>query len=150
MANPTARHLAQQLAEIDTAVTDAITRTLTQAAERMEADARAMIGTEPDIWPALATATIAEKARLGFSGQISPTDPLLRTGDLRESITAQADADGITLGSSSPIATYQERGTARIPPRPFLATTMRAHVDEITHSHAGTVAETIRAALQRR
>lgn len=149
MAN-TPRETARLLAEIDQAIPAAIHRTLTSAAERLQADARAMVGTEPAIWPALATATIAQKQRLGFTGHVSPTDPLLRTGQLRESITATADPDGITLASSDPVMTFHEHGTARMPARPVLAPTIAASIDEIGHALAGSVAETIRTILSRR
>ncbi len=95
-------------------------------------DAKALIGHEIDRWPPLADRTVAEKQRLGYVGQISPTDPLLRTGDMRESIKPDAEltAYGVegVVGSGSKIALYQEMGTSRIPPRPFLAEAM-AHIE---------------------
>lgn len=131
-------------------IPEAIARTLTAAGERLQAEARALIGTEPAIWPALAESTVEEKTRLGFTGQVSETDPLLRTGELRASITATADPDGITLGSTSPIAAWMEQGTMHVPARPFLAPTVAAHAEDIAHSVADAVAETIRNALRQR
>ena len=95
-------------------------------------DAKSLIGHELDRWPPLAESTIAEKQRLGYVGQVSGTDPLLRTGDMRETIKAHAEltasgAEGV-VGSGSKIALYQEVGTHRIPPRPFLAEAM-AHIE---------------------
>lgn len=91
-------------------------------------EAQAMIGHELEEWPALAPRTVAEKQARGFTGQISETDPLLRTGKLRDSIERTAEetaagAEGV-LGSSDPVAEYQEMGTPKIPPRPFLAPSM--------------------------
>jgi hypothetical protein len=149
MASDTNR-ITQALADFERDLPARITATLTAAAERMQADARAMIGTEPDIWPALATATIAEKARQGFTGHVTATDPLLRTGALRQSITADADADGITLASDSDLMPYFENGTDRMPPRPVLAPTMAAHAEEIAHAVAGSVSEALRSALRSR
>lgn len=91
-------------------------------------DAEALIGQELDVWPPLADSTVAEKERLGYTGQVSDTDPLLRTGELRGSIEADAEgtATGVegVIGSNSQVALWQEMGTAKIPPRPFLATAM--------------------------
>jgi phage gpG-like protein len=100
--------------------------------EAVAVEAKELIGHESPKWPALAEATIAEKQRLGFTGQVSATDPLLRTGDLRESIKVEVEvspygATGV-VGSESLIALWQELGTANakhaIPPRPFLSTAM--------------------------
>jgi len=54
--------------------------------------------------------------------------PLLRTGEMRDSIEIDAphhEAPGVVVGyvfSNNPIARYQEMGTEHIPPRPFLST----------------------------
>lgn len=91
-------------------------------------EAKAMIGHELPEWPPLAPSTVAEKARLGFTGQVSDTDPLLRTGRLRDSIKAEAEAIGYlvegVIGSDDSVAADQELGTSKIPPRPFLAPAM--------------------------
>jgi len=96
-------------------------------------DAEALIGQELPQWPPLAESTIAEKQRLGYTGQVSATDPLLRTGELRGSIESDAErtATGVegVVGSNSKVALYQEMGTAKIPPRPFLATAMMRSED---------------------
>lgn len=92
-------------------------------------DAKSLIGQELSEWPALAESTVAEKERLGYTGAVSATDPLLRTGELRDSIKADAElspggAIGM-VGSNDPIAEYQELGTSRIPPRPFMSLALR-------------------------
>lgn len=68
-------------------------------------------------WPELTRETQADRVRQGFT----PNDPLLRSGDLRDSIESTAAPDGFLVGSQSEIAVYQELGTEHIPPRPFLA-----------------------------
>jgi len=83
--------------------------------------ARQSIGTYRYKWPQLAEATQAERAREGFP----PNKPLLRTGDLRDSISAFVQMYGpehgrAVVGSTSDIAVYQELGTRSIPPRSFL------------------------------
>jgi HK97 gp10 family phage protein len=67
-------------------------------------------------WATLAESTEAEKARLGY-----PADaPLLREGDLRDSISHEVTGLDAVVGSTSPIAPFQEFGTSKMPPRPFI------------------------------
>lgn len=101
--------------------------------------AKGLIGMEQDAWPALADRTIAEKERMGWTGRVSATDPLLARGDLRSSIGYTADQSGVTLGSTDPVAPFQEHGTARIPPRPFIEPTMFQHGQEAAETIAGHV-----------
>jgi len=90
-----------------------------------EIAAKKMIGHELSIWKPLDEVTIERKEREGFTGQVSATDPLLRTGEMRESISYEVipNPEGATviIGSSSKHAIYQELGTPTIPPRPFLS-----------------------------
>lgn len=73
------------------------------------------VGPFPE-WEELADSTEMQKARAGY-----PVDsPLLRTGEMRDSISYHASPAGFEVGSPSEIAVYQEFGTATIPPRPFL------------------------------
>lgn len=72
-------------------------------------------------WAELADSTKADRVRQGFP----ENDPLLRTGEMRDSIGHSVVATGVgtvegTVGSTSQIAVYQELGTDRIPPRSFL------------------------------
>lgn len=103
------------------------------------------IGHEMQEWAPLSEATmegfehpygfwIKGKRELGFTGQESPTDPLLRTGKLRDSIRAESDTASMTVGSDLQVAVYQELGTHNeltgdIPPRPFLALALRNSQD---------------------
>ncbi len=100
------------------------------AAEEGEAFSRGLIGQERPEWRPLARRTIREKLEEGFGGQVSATDPLLRTGKMRSSISGKAvrlpTGVAIVIGSADPVARDQELGTARIPPRPFLAAAMVA------------------------
>lgn len=81
---------------------------------------------------------IPGKIELGYVGHVSATDPLLRTGALRDSIGMYVQGDEAVIGSPLDTALWQELGTVRpdgaIPPRPFLALAM-SRVDE----HAGEV-----------
>ena len=98
---------------------------LTKAAEHIRDECKALIGTEDEAWAALAVSTISEKERLGYVGQVSATDPLLRSGEFRESwAVGPVDPRQATVGSSNPLAPYFERGTSRMPARPVLGTVL--------------------------
>lgn len=105
------------------AVGEEVTHHLAEkAAEIIKDDAQKRIGeyqeyTGPfNSWKPLAEATVADRIAQGFT----PDDPLLRTGELRDSIEAVVKGNEAVVGSTSEIAMYQELGTAKIPPRPFL------------------------------
>lgn len=86
--------------------------------------ARAKIGTyQPAVgafpgWPELADFTKRERVSLGFT----ENEPLLRTGELRDSIRYEVDASlrFVTIGSELDKALWNEVGTSIAPPRPFL------------------------------
>lgn len=95
--------------------------------------ARESIGKYQPGWERLSGATlegfhhvngkwIPGKIELGYS---PPDNPLLRRGDLRDSIEGEVDGPMGVVGSTSKVALYQEMGTPGaeypIPPRPFLA-----------------------------
>lgn len=70
--------------------------------------------------------------------------PWLRTGELWASITCEATDTVAVIGSSDPVAVYQELGTSAIPPRPFLASVAAAEADGIARG----IADRIRAGLE--
>lgn len=95
--------------------------------------ARGYIGHEHDDWTPLSSATVdgfrheagfwvVGKQDLGYGGAESP---LLRAGELRDSVECEADGLVGCVGSDSKIALYQEMGTPNarypIPPRPIFA-----------------------------
>ncbi|AFS52918.1 phage virion morphogenesis protein [Leptospirillum ferriphilum] len=91
--------------------------------EAIEKEAKAEIGhyqrtdTGPfPEWAELAPSTKRDRVRKGFT----ENDPLLRTGELRDSITHEVRGVSVAIGSDLDIAVYQEMGTQHIPPRPFL------------------------------
>jgi HK97 gp10 family phage protein len=113
-----ARHLL-----VTAAVGEEVTHHLTEkAAELIKDDAQKRIGEYQDYtgpfpgWAPLADSTKADRVAQGFSED----EPLLRTGELRDSITVSAKGNEAVVGSDSDIALYQEVGTDKIPPRPFL------------------------------
>ncbi len=73
------------------------------------------IGPYPE-WEELADVTRADRLRKGYTED----DPLLRSGELRDSIRHTVRGLEAEIGSDSDIAVYQELGTEDIPPRPFL------------------------------
>lgn len=111
------------LATVPAALATAQRNALDLIGAKIAADARAKIGTYQRAtngfvrWAPLAQSTEAEKRRLGY-----PTGaPLLRDGTLRASIQHEMlSSTEVIVGSKSDIAAYQEFGTSRIPPRPFI------------------------------
>lgn len=93
------------------------------AAEKI---AKAKIGHyQPPVWPIfnrwakLAESTLEQKIRLGYA---PPDNPLLREGDLRESIGHAVEGMKLWLGSTSKVGLWQEQGTSNgVPPRPFIS-----------------------------
>jgi phage gpG-like protein len=67
-------------------------------------------------WAELAESTKDDRERKGFA----PDEPLLREGDLRNSIQSEVKGLEGVAGSTSEIAPYQEYGTSKIPPRSFI------------------------------
>lgn len=93
---------------------------LDHAGELVETSAKARIGYGQPGWAPLSEATVADRAKKGFS----PDEPLYRTGKLRESIHHEVHGNSVTVSSSDPKAAWQEFGTSRIPPRPFIGAAM--------------------------
>lgn len=95
---------------------------LEHAAKVIEKEAKAEIGNYQNqagpfsAWAELADSTKRDRVNKGYSDD----EPLLRDGDLRDSIEHTVTDHEAHIGSDSPIAEYQELGTDRIPPRSFL------------------------------
>lgn len=104
------------------AVNSHLGRGLAAAAELIQNTARAKLGHyQPsvqhfDAWKELADFTKQDRVAKGFT----ENDPLLRTGELRDSIENEVHGFEAVIGSASDVAVYQELGTDKIPPRPFL------------------------------
>ncbi|MDE1915005.1 MAG: phage virion morphogenesis protein [Sphingomonadales bacterium] len=116
---------------------------LEKAAQLLEDKAKEAIGQYHDsvgpvpAWAELADATKADRVAKGF-----PEDePLLRTGDLRDSISHEARGNEAWIGSDSDIAEYHETGTSRMPPRPIFGTALYGNIGEVVDAigHAATV-----------
>jgi hypothetical protein len=97
-------------------------RILEHACVEIEARAKEKIGEYQgaagpfSAWAPLAQATIDDRVASGYS----PDQPLLREGDMRDSIEHKVSGHEGHVGSDSDVALYQELGTSSIPPRSFL------------------------------
>ena len=122
MKSMTLDGFAAFLLRLPEAVRQAEHRGLEHGALLIEAEAKAIIGQELQQWPALADSTVAQKAARGQTGRVSSTDPLFATGELRATISHQIEGNVAVIGTPDEVGVYQEVGTDRIPPRPFLST----------------------------
>ena len=107
------------------------------------------IGHEMPEWAPLAPSTIAEKEKLGYVGQVSATDPRLRTGADRDSIGVTVEGLQLAVGSSREIFRYQELGTAHIPPRPVLEPAMEHSLAHAADVLGKTARELLRPGAKR-
>ncbi len=113
---------ATHLVEVAIAEEIALHHGLEKVASGIEKAAKGKIGTYQEAsgpfpaWQELADSTKADRLNKGYD----PDEPLLRDGTLRDSIQHEVEGLEAIIGSKSDIAAYQEFGTARIPPRPFI------------------------------
>ena len=113
---------AQYLATREFTLHEALHLGLEVVAKKIEKTAKDEIGVyQPAVgpfpaWSPLAESTMEDRAAKGYP----ENEPLLRDGKLRDSITHEVEGHEAMIGSDSDIAVYQELGTGRIPPRPFL------------------------------
>lgn len=116
-----------------------------RACRIVEDESKRVIGTYDYAWPQLKPSTQAERVSRGFSAN----DPLLRTGDMRDSISHTVVVLGFAedivgyVGSNSMIAVYQELGTNKIPPRSFLGGAARAKEHEVAEEIGGGVRQVL-------
>jgi len=78
-------------------------------------------------WAPLAESTKADRVRQGYSED----EPLLRSGELRESIQSEIVGLAAIVGTKSEIGLWQEVGTASIPPRPFIGPAYVRRIDPL-------------------
>ena len=104
-------------------------RALERVGKLIEKEARRVIGTYDYGWKQLAESTQSDRESHGYE----PDEPLLRTGALRDSIRYTVGHNEVTIGSDSQIARWQELGTSRIPPRPFLSGAAHQKMPEVLH-----------------
>ncbi len=113
---------AEHLIEVEIGMREALEQGLQRVAALVERTAKSEIGIyQPETggfpeWPELADSTKDERARLGFS----ENDPLLRTGELRDSIERQVEGLEAQIGSADERMAFHEFGTSKMPARPVL------------------------------
>jgi phage gpG-like protein len=104
-------------------------------AQMIAEEAKRVLGSYDYDWPQLAAATQAERVQAGFAAN----EPLLRTGELKDSIEYKVTSDHTAeVGSNLDVAVFQELGTIHIPPRSFLAAAA-AHKGEDAAKVAGRI-----------
>ena len=114
--------MVERLAVAEIAIHIGARKALERVAVKVEATAKDEFGVYQDAvgpfpaWAELAESTQEQRAQQGYT----PNDPLLRRGDLRNSIGHEVEDLTAIIGSTSEIMEYQEFGTATIPPRPVL------------------------------
>lgn len=114
---------------------EAIQRELVAIAPQIVETAQNKIGAYQDGWAPLAQSTINERTHLGYS----PDEPLLRTGDLRNSYEAIVSENHIVVGNYDPKAEYVEIGTATIPPRPVTLPAVYESLEQLQKSLGAAV-----------
>jgi HK97 gp10 family phage protein len=97
---------------------------LEKAAVIVESEAKRVIGTYDYGWAPLAPSTLENKAA---------DTPLLETGEMRDSIEHNSDHKEAHIGSNNDKALWQELGTRKIPPRPFLQGALQHKKGEVLH-----------------
>jgi HK97 gp10 family phage protein len=123
------------------AIAAELRRGLEASAKAIEETAKAEIGKyQPEIgpfpeWPELAESTQQDRERQGYPAN----EPLLRRGDLRDSIERQVGNLEAVIGSKSEIAAYQEFGTDKIPARPFMGPAAFRNKDKIAKAVGAAV-----------
>ena len=114
--------LAAYLASLPTQHAHALQEGLEQCAASIEKTAKDEFGHYQDAagpfnaWDPLAESTKADRLSKGFSED----EPLLRTGEMRDSITHEVDGLEAVVGAKDQKMVWHEFGTNRIPPRPVL------------------------------
>jgi HK97 gp10 family phage protein len=110
------------LVAMQAAETLALHNALKKCATAIEKTAKTEIGTyQGDVgpfpgWVELADATKEDRVAQGYT----ENDPLLRSGELRDSIDKEITGLEACVWSTSDVMVYQELGTPNIPPRPVL------------------------------
>ena len=124
-----------QIPAIERDVQAAGPKIVEKACKIVQARAKRTIGTNKEMWAPLAASTIADKARKGYA----IPKPLLRTGELKDSIQYTARGLEGCVGSDLNKALYLEMGTSRMPPRSFLRSSAIVSEDKIRRMATATV-----------
>lgn len=83
-----------------------------------------------EAWAPLAESTKADRVRSGYTED----DPLERSGELKNSIQSEVVGLAAIVGTKSEIGLWQEMGTDRIPPRPFIGPAYVRKIDPLMNA----------------
>lgn len=136
MAEKLARNIAFGI-EALTVGLDVIGFTLEKTAKESIGTYQRGIGPFPG-WSELAESTIWDKEKHGYA---PPDNPLLRTGELRESITHSITFDTLIFGSKDQIMVYHEFGKSRMPMRPVIGPAVYRNKKRIKEVLGGAIIE---------
>lgn len=89
----------------------------------------------------LAEATKIDRVRQGYSED----EPLLRSGELRDSIQSEVVGLAAIVGTKSETGLWQEIGTDRIPPRPFIGPAYLRKIDPLMEAIGQTISRSFDA-----
>ena len=109
---------------------------LEHAAQIVEREAKRVIGTYDYGWPELSEYTKGDRESQGYE----PDEPLLRTGEMRDSINHVVDEHNLVahVGSDDMKAVWNELGTKHAPARSFLAGAAHEKEHEVV-DHIGRI-----------
>lgn len=94
-----------------------------------------------EAWSPLAESTKVDRFRQGYTED----DPLLRSGELRDSIESEVVGLAAIVGTKSQIGFWQEVGTENIPPRPFIGSAYVRKIDPLMESIGLAISRGFRA-----
>ena len=132
---------ALEMLGVEAGLTLAIHSSLEKVAQKVEKTAKDEIGKYQkeigpfNAWEELAESTKEDRVSKGFT----ENDPLLRTGQLRDSISHKTHGLEAHIGSTSEIMVWQELGTPKIPPRPVLGPAVEHNIESLKKIVGGAV-----------
>ena len=117
----------------EAAMLNELNHELEKAAVKVEKTAKAKLGHYQEAsgtfnaWAELADSTKKERVAQGYT----ENDPLLRSGNLKDSITHETNHLEAIIGTNIDYAIDMEAGSKKSPPRPFLAPALFENVETI-------------------
>lgn len=128
--------LARELSQASAKIAAALELNFHIIVKEIEETAKEEIGVyQPAVgpfeaWAPLAESTKADRVRSGYTED----DPLERSGELKNSIESEFVGLAGIVGTKSEIGLWQEVGTDRIPPRPFIGPAYVRKIDPLMES----------------